>query len=133
MARRSRSIDWERWQRQQAREAARQQSVAAAAAKAAERAEREQRIADRRKEAAQRTSDLERRVEQLSSLLAMGHQHNSGIDFGALKRTPRSWRFDPGDLAGARPRPTLGQFQPQPPGALRVLFGGLQRHEQRVA
>jgi restriction system protein len=129
----SRSSDWERWQRQQARETERQQRVTVAAAKAAERAKREQHVVDRKRETEHRTAEVARRVEQLGSILATGLQRAAGINFSAFKRRPSPPAFDPGTLAEAQPQPSWGQFAPSPPNALAALFGGRQRHEQRVA
>lgn len=129
----ARSGDWERWQRQQAKEVERQQKAAAAAARAADRARREQHIADRKREAEHRTIEVAQRVERLGSILAMVLQRGAGINFGAFKRQPSPPAFDPGPLAVAQPQPRWEQFEPAPPGAWAALFGGRQRHEQRVA
>jgi len=134
MARRSAgSGELERWRRQQVREAERQQRAAAAAAKTAERARREQHLAARKLEAETRTAEVSQRIGQLETVLTAGLGHRARIDFASLKRKAALPAFNPGALAAVTPQPAWEQFAPPPPGTLSMLFGGRQRHEQRIA
>lgn len=134
MARRSPSPgEWERWQRQQARDLERQQRAATAAAKAADRAQRERHIADRKRETARRTAEIENRAAQLQALLTSGLRRSARVDLASLNLQPSPPAFNPGSVATAPAQPTWEQFEPPRPGTVSRLLGGQSRYEQQLA
>ncbi|MET7329502.1 hypothetical protein [Nonomuraea sp. NPDC005650] len=119
--------DWEAERRRQERaaEQARQKRERERKAQGQQRLQAE--AAARDAEAADRTRQVEARVEELEALLRSSLTRNPRIRFAALRRKPEVPLLDLGPLANPLAAPV---WQPPPsPGWLQRKFGGEQRYE----
>ncbi len=127
------AAEYDRYRRQQEREAERRRKAAEAAQMAADRENRRRYVASRLAEAERRTTDLQRRAEELRTFLVRGLSRSAQIDLVGLRRPFIVPPLDLGGLSSAKPPPDWTQFAPSQPGALGRLFGGNARFQRRLA
>ncbi|MQA27504.1 MAG: restriction endonuclease [Micromonosporaceae bacterium] len=133
MARRSRSADLHRRWEAERRAAERARAAAAREEerqrKLAEKERREAYVKGRGDETANLTADVDRRMNELGSVLAVVvEQPARGLDFQGLKKAPPRIALDLGADAQPIPPPSWGQFAPAPPGLISRMFGGEARY-----
>ena len=85
--------------------------------------------AARDKEAVAKTEAVERRVDELESLLRSSLARDPRISFDSLRITAAVPPLDLGALADPIPEPQWADFAPRPPGGLRRILGGRQRYQ----
>ncbi len=79
------------------------------------------------------TADLQARMAELDSVLAVGISQRPSVSFASLKRTVAVPPFDAGGLDSQLPQPQWEEFAPRPPGTLGRMFGGGTRYEREEA
>jgi restriction system protein len=94
--------------------------------------EREQAAADalsRDNEAVAKTRAIERRVDELETMLRASLSRDPRIELGSLRRHVAITPPDLGVLAVPQAPPDWADFEPDPPRGFGRMFGGQQRHE----
>jgi len=88
---------------------------------------------DRIAQAAEQTAEAERRMTDLSNVLAVALTNPSpGIDLNTLKRRMAEIPLELGADAQSLAVPVWEDFEPPPPGALGRLFGEARRARERA-
>ncbi|GAB2964100.1 restriction endonuclease [Micromonospora polyrhachis] len=122
-----------RHQQQLRRDAERAMKAAERAAAADERDRKRLYIEARLAEVAADNSDLNARLDELDSLLAMTLTVDDHIDLALLKKTVSHPPFTPGPVGVPLPPPNWHQFEPPSPSGLGRLFGSQAKHQQQIA
>lgn len=117
---------------QAAREAQRSQNAFLRARAAQDKAFAAQYAADRTREAAAQTAEVEASVDELNGVLAATLDVDDYLDLDSL-RTPLALPpFEPSGLPYLPPPPSFEQFLPPTPGAAARLFGSADRHQRQT-
>jgi restriction system protein len=83
----------------------------------------------RDKEAATRTAAVDRQVATLQGLLRASLSQDPRISLASLRHHAEVPPLELGQLAQPFPAPQWTDFEPEPPGAFRRVFGGQARYE----
>jgi restriction system protein len=124
--------EWERQRRAAEREEQQRARAEQAAAKAAAREAKQRHSASRANAAATKSEAITRTVEELTTILRRGVDRAARIDLTKLRRSVLLPELVLGELAHPVSKPEWWQFEPARPRALGRLFGGDDRHEQRL-
>jgi len=117
---------------QATRQSMQMQNAALRARAAHDRAFAAQYAADRTKEAAAQSNEIQSVVDELAGVLAATLDVDDYLDLDTL-RTPLTLPpFEPGPLPYLPPPPTPEQFLPRAPGPAARLFGAADRHQRQT-
>lgn len=123
----------DRLQRQARAEAERVARAQAAEVRAAERKARGAHLAEQDRRAANATTEIDRRVAELGSILTDGLHRSARIDLATTRHQAHAPSVDLGTLGKPEPAPRWEDFLPPSPGWLSRAFGGEGRYAARRA
>src|SRR5664280_327475 len=123
----------DRLQRQARAEAERVARAQAAEVRAAERKARGAHLAEQDRRAANATTEIDRRVAELGSILTDGLHRSARIDLATTRHQAHAPSVDLGTLGKPETAPRWEDFLPPSPGWLSRAFGGEGRYAARRA